>query len=501
MDMTNYKELINGKRYRVSTSVKNNISAESQSDRARLIFSAPFRRLQRKAQVFPLESATAVRTRLTHSLEVASVGKYIAQTIVNRINEEGLNDAFGLTEHRDIAFVNMVETACLMHDIGNPPFGHFGEYAICDWFLKNGIVTADKSLSSELGEKHILVDKLKAYEKNEFQDFVKFDGNAQGFRIVTKLQGNDGKTGLNLTYSQLGAYLKYVCPPHKVDSDKKALFINKPGYFFTETEIIKALWKNLNMTENTRHPLAYIMEAADDIAYCLSDIEDGVEKRIIDEDYLQEKILNEIKSYCDGNSVDSTCHNDCKRFVEDSLGSEDEMPIPPFMKFKTSLINFLVKTVTDIYIDNHDEVLSGKIGSLIKQNDKCYTMLKSLKRFAINSIFRSREAEDIELGGYSVIYGLLEHLSRLLKCPRKDFIAISNSETKAPNIGNTDLERRLYNLLPAIHIKAYSIICDNCDDDLLEWHYRAHLIIDYISGMTDDYALKTYQLLSGIKVN
>ena len=174
--------------------------------------------------------------------------------------------------------------------------------------------------------------------------------------------------------------------------------------------------------------------------------------------------------------------------------------VPPFIKFRTRLINFLVKKVADIYVENHDDILEGKAISLIKSNIKCYSMLKAMKRFTIKNIFRSREAENIELAGYSVVYGLLDKLCRLLECPREDYNEIQQLKTKAKKIGSTDLERRLYNLLPDWYIDVYKIACIDCKDDLFEWYLRSHLITDYISGLTDDYALQTYQLLSGIKV-
>ena len=277
-----YERLLISKRYRKSTAGPRPIVTEFESDRGRIIFCGPFRRLQRKTQVFALESCMDVRSRLTHSFEVAHIGRYIAQSIIRQFPKEAKLEDLGLCKGREIAFVTLVETACLMHDLGNPPFGHFGEYAIRDWFKHRGKKHLKEAIDNNKDDK-INDDEINKFYDTFCQDFECFDGNAQGLRIITKLQGNDGKTGLNLTYSQLASYLKYVILPDQVNTGK--LFSKKPGFFYSESDIVEAIWKNLGISKNCRHPLVYIMEAADDIAFCMSDIEDGIEKRIITEDF------------------------------------------------------------------------------------------------------------------------------------------------------------------------------------------------------------------------
>ena len=161
-----YEQLITSKRRVASASGERSIEVESESERGRIIFSGPFRRLQRKAQVFPLEDIIPVRSRLTHSLEVAHIGKYIAQVILRKFQAENKLEELGLVNGRDLAFVNLVETACLIHDIGNPPYGHFGEYAIRDWFDKKGKVVYKKAVKDHKEE-------LEEFEEREYQDFLK----------------------------------------------------------------------------------------------------------------------------------------------------------------------------------------------------------------------------------------------------------------------------------------------------------------------------------------
>ncbi|WP_206436313.1 dGTP triphosphohydrolase [Xanthomonas oryzae] len=218
-----YQTLLTNERLRPSSRGKESIAQEVESDRSRVLYSASFRRLQRKTQVFPLEDNAAVRTRLTHSLEVAHVGRFLATSVIQRVSEKGLIASWGLdlTDFKH-AFVVTVEVACLLHDIGNPPFGHFGEAAIAKWFTKCSA------------------------KNSYFNDFTGFDGNPQGFRIVTKLNGSDGLTGMNLTLSQLASTLKYPSTPSEKSRYKKF------GAFFTEQEALKDVREPLNNAPQMR---------------------------------------------------------------------------------------------------------------------------------------------------------------------------------------------------------------------------------------------------------
>lgn len=207
-----YEELLRPHRLRQSTRGAVSAVEESESDRARVLYSAAFRRLQRKTQVFPLEENAAVRSRLTHSLEVAHVGRYLATRVIEKLRSKGIY----FEAEDDLAFANIVDTACLLHDLGNPPFGHFGEAAISAWF-------ADWSARRGSGGNSRLSEDLRF-----------FDGNPQGFRIATSIGGID-KFGLNLTCAQIASTVKYPVLPDGVkenDSLRK-----KAGIFWTEGEI------------------------------------------------------------------------------------------------------------------------------------------------------------------------------------------------------------------------------------------------------------------------
>ncbi|MDB5884963.1 MAG: putative deoxyguanosinetriphosphate triphosphohydrolase, partial [Polaromonas sp.] len=268
-----YKKLLTTDRARKSTFSGRNLIIESESDRSRLVFSAPFRRLQQKAQVFSLEANAAVRSRLTHSLEVAQIGRFLADLIVENLIKNELIDSITAR-----SFINFVETACLMHDLGNPPFGHFGEAAISQWFRKNGANYVQRSigLSSEIN----ITNEIKEV----LADFLEFDGNCQGLRIVALLQWNDDEYGLNLTYTALASHLKYIrAPLFDPSNEKHRPFRKKAGFFSTEQELVEIMWRQFGYSKENpqRFPLAYVMEAADDIAYCISDLEDSIEKGLL----------------------------------------------------------------------------------------------------------------------------------------------------------------------------------------------------------------------------
>jgi dGTPase len=219
-----YERLLSGRRQRPSRVKGRTLEEEADADRGRILFCAPFRRLQNKAQVFSLETNAAVRSRLTHSLEVSSIGRYVGQQALKAFTDGELAELGLIDKQR--AFITFVETACLLHDLGNPPFGHFGEIAISDWFHLQ---------ASALKPSGIGGDKLHQWEKY-YADFQHFDGNPQGFRICTKLQPPETGDlfGLNLTATTLASTVKYPWASDCVDSRTK-----KPGFFHTEQGAIK----------------------------------------------------------------------------------------------------------------------------------------------------------------------------------------------------------------------------------------------------------------------
>ena len=244
------------------------LRTEFEKDYHRIILSASFRRLQDKTQVFPLDRSDFIRTRLTHSMEVSSYGKSlgqnISQNIINVIGDESF-----LPEYA-VHVCDILQCAGLLHDIGNPPFGHFGETIIREWFRKNlkEITFHEKRLTEILKPQMI-------------RDFYFFEGNTQALRLVTKLHYLVDVHGMNLTKALLGTIMKYPVSSLEIDKKSGNIKTKKMGYFYADRDVFEEIQKSLG-TGGNRHPLTYILEAADDIAYLTADIEDAFKKGCID---------------------------------------------------------------------------------------------------------------------------------------------------------------------------------------------------------------------------
>lgn len=448
-----------------------NLLEAAESDRGRVINSAAFRRLQQKAQVFPLEPNASVRSRLTHSFEVSQLGRYIAQKII-KIFE---NSDHKLPEYEKIiAFVSTVETACLLHDIGNPPFGHLGEAAIQEWF--NKLVQDFSKQSNQLP-----TDEITSFNQT---DLVKFDGNPQGFRIVRLLSGND-KYGLNLTCSLMLTIVKYPFSIDQLGNNKKV------GLFKSCYPSYQDAIKKVNWTEGKPFPYMLIMDIADEIAYSMSDLEDALEKNIIS----KRGLLGEFKDFCIDEKIDIS--SIFKGFTESNFKDQS------FLAFKTSIIHKAVTEVSINYVTNIKDILDGNYSKklLDHQTSDIAKLLKRVKKYAIENIYRHESAEKIELAGRNIIQGLLKHFEILIRLPLSKFNALLNGKDgngNSPRDLALDFELRLFHRLPEMHIEKYKINIKN--DHTNELKHRAQLIIDYISGMTDDFALEMYQLLEGIRI-
>lgn len=491
----NYQKLLSTKRIRESSYNKRDLITEAESDRARLIFCPAFRRLQQKAQVFSMEPNAAVRSRLTHSLEVSQMGRYIAELIVNRLTKDKDN---AVGEYYCRALVKFVENACLMHDIGNPPFGHFGEAAISKWFEDNGVRVLKKAcnVSNATGIKSVLFD------------FYNFDGNPQGLRVVSKLQRNNDEFGLNLTYTTLASYLKYVRgsdPKGRLDG----LFKRKCGYFDTEAFLVEEIWKHFGYNQRQRFPFAYIMEAADDLAYCISDLEDSIEKELLVQRDAIQKIQQEWrKMYAAEFEKPSNAMvidiDNYMRWVID--GKNDEGNDFSYIDFRTNVNRDIAEYAADQYIQNHEAILVGKLPSLISESSVYGKFLELLKDFCRKNVYSHESVQRVELAGYRAIFGLLDHFECLLTCDYERFQKALNYENKKDHKNKPIIiEKKLLKLFPKNYIKVYEDDfkkLNKSDEGFrsLEWNIRAHLIVDFISGMTDDYSMDIYRELSGMKL-
>ncbi len=376
----------------------------------------------------------------------------------------------------------MVENACYLHDIGNPPFGHFGETAIQEWTKENLKKYAD--------------DAGINYEKVEgrLSDFFEFDGNPQGLRMVTRLHcENCDEYGLNISYPTLMSCIKYT----RTTGEPKDKGLNKKAaYFQTEEPIVKEMYEKLNLPLNTRHPLSYIMEAADDISYCLSDISDGIEKKILTSEDVVKALYREwIKEHPEVRSIKNTTKY---TFIPNELLLPKRNIKYYNREIAIEISKYATKKAVEAYLKQEEEICEGKCTSLIDSDSEAGQLLEAIKKIARSKLYRSAEAENIELSGYMIITGLLECFSRLVRLPKASFLQLY--EGKGSN-KQLDYEWRLLNRISPRMKMAYASQKSSFDNSKeTEWWLRIHMIIDYISGMTDEYALKVYQMLQGISI-
>ncbi|WP_315709751.1 dGTPase [Brenneria uluponensis] len=467
------------------------IIRQFESDRGRIINSAAIRRLQQKTQVFPLERNAAVRSRLTHSMEVQQVGRYIAKEIVERMRRGNLLELTGLAALQT-PFESIVEMACLMHDIGNPPFGHFGEAAINAWFGKRldvAYLGADNPRDDQCSVHGLLLqhddyDQLRSHIR---QDLSNFEGNAQAIRLVHTL------LRLNLTYGQVGGILKYTRPAYwlgEIPTEYDYL-MKKPGYYLAEEPFIVEMRRELSLGEYHRFPMTYIMEAADDISYCVADLEDAIEKNILTVEQLYTYLRESWGESRPGDLFSVTverAYKERKRRINDQF----------FMYLRVYTVGKMVPHAAMRFIDNISDVFIGKFNhALLEDEGPNARLLKMFKDVARKFVFNNHEVEQLELQGYRVIRGLLDIYSPLLDLSYRDFcqLAKENRHSCFP------IETRLYHKLSRKHCLAYLDALKGLqrlpakEREMREYYYRARLIQDYISGMTDLYAYDEYRRL------
>lgn len=473
------------------------LKVSAESDRGRIINSAAIRRLQQKTQVFPLERNAAVRSRLTHSLEVQQVGRFIAQQASNWLRTNKYVEAGSYLELMQ-EIESFVEMGCLMHDIGNPPFGHFGEKAINEWFANH----LDSILPPAAPDTEVLRERYHT-------ELCHFEGNAQAIRLISTL------LRLNLTFTQAAVILKYTRPAYMKKQDipaDKDYLMKKVGYYSTEEAYVNALCRELHMQEGHRHPLTYIMEAADDISYCFADIEDGVEKGILD----VQTLCREIKTRFVTAGGDLEAQNLYKGrkavsvtdILRDAMRAYDKEQIDKdnqfFISLRVSLQQILVRHAARQFSQHIKPIFHGEFNRALLEDDSAeHKLAETFKDIAFEHIFAHPEVELQELRGYRIINGLLDYYAPLLRLTRSEFEAILNADRKACR--HYPVQARLVNKLPGKHVRAYTysltkaqqhLDVNSEDYRLKEVYFRCRLIQDYVSGMTDQHSFDEYKSLT-----
>ena len=343
-------------------------------DYDRIVFSSSFRSLQDKTQVIPFSKTDFVHTRLTHSLEVSVVGRSIGRLAGKEIirKHPQLRSTFG---YQPNDFGAIVAAASLAHDIGNPPSGHSGEKAIGYFF--------------EYGYGKQFLEKLSNQEK---KDLINFEGNANGFRIATKsVEGTPG--GLRLSYATLGAYTKY--PKGSFPNTNSGHVAHKKfGFFKSEESFFNSIAKDLGLLDNGiyhRHPLAFLVEAADDICYTIIDFEDGINLGLISEDYALEYLINLVKETIDTNKYNSLTNTSQRLSYLRALS-----------------INTLILDAVRIFNENETEILNGTFEYALMDRSKYKAQVKDIIGLSIEKIYKSDEVTNKEVVGYKVISTLLK---------------------------------------------------------------------------------------------
>ena len=422
---------------------------EFERDYDRILFATPTRRLADKTQVFPMEENDSVRTRLTHSHEVSN----LARSIGVRLAFEHAEEVFGadyrkLKVERNIPA--LLAAVGLAHDLGNPPFGHQGEVAIREWF-------DDMDVSEPPAE-----------------DFKQFDGNAQTFRLLTKLQVLNDSFGLNLTLGTLAALVKY---PSVYGSKKKGGF-KKWGVFKSEEEIIDEVWEYTGLSEGIRHPLVYVMEACDDIAYSIIDAEDIVKKGYAS--------FYDLMSYLDANGsndsvikdVVETARKKNKEFSKAELSSSELNDISMQM-FRVKAISVMVEEATRTFVKHVPSMLSGDIdvGFELINNSKCATLCKTVQEFDRRHGFQHRDVLKLELEGNNYIKGIMDMLWKAIDSAGK------------PNV--TPFERYAFGDISENYRRVYNSSSDT-------FYSKCQLLSDAVSGMTETYLIGKYNELKAL---
>ena len=442
----NWKQLISNKRLGQESrhAIRHDDRSEFKRDYDRLIFSAPFRRMQNKTQVFPLPGSIFVHNRLTHSLEVASVGMSLGNDVAHCVMKTR-------PELADTLFTQIgtiVSTACLAHDMGNPPFGHSGEKAIQTFFTEGkGAYLKDK-LSPEL-----------------WNDITHFEGNANAFRLLAHRFKGRRDGGFVMTYTTLASIVKYPFASALAEKGH-----GKFGFFSTEADIFCRIADDLGIirksadgcpAEYARHPLVYLVEAADDICYEIMDIEDAHKLKIVTYEETKRLFLD---------FFDEMGQNHIMQRIHDEEITDDNEKV---IYMRACVINALERACVDAFMRHEDEIMRGEFsGSLIDSiDDRLVKAYRNCTELSKKRIYKSKPVLDVELSGFKIMDSLMEVMTEAAVNPQRFYSRQLISRVSSQyDISAPDLETRIM------------------------------AVIDYISGMTDVYALDIYQKINGISL-
>lgn len=446
----NWNQLLSNKRFGQENQQKSSDDrTEFQRDYDRLIFSSPFRRLQNKTQVFPLPGNIFVHNRLTHSLEVSSVGRSLGNDVSRLLLERHPQ----LIETHLTELGAIVSAACLAHDLGNPPFGHSGERAIGTYFSEGDGQFLRTYVCDETGD---------CLSPQQWNDIIHFEGNANAFRLLTHHFRGRREGGFVMTYSTLASIIKY---PYTSDqAGKKGKF----GFFRSEVDAFKRIADELGLQQlpaeegtlcYARYPLVYLVEAADDICYEIMDIEDAHKLKLLTTEETQQLLLGFFDE-------------DQRQHIEQRMQTLEDVN-EQVVYLRSCVINCLEQECVRTFVEHEEDILNGTFqGSLIRQIGETPRLAyMACEEVAQKKIYHCKDVVDIEIAGYSVITTLTDLMIK----------AVTNS--------NKAFSKLLINRVSP----QYDILAPTL-------YGRIQAVLDYISGMTDVYALDLYRKIKGMSL-
>jgi len=473
----NWEQLLSAKRTRGGSAKtkytkSTDLRSEFEKDYHRIIGSASFRRLQDKTQVFPLDKSDFIRTRLTHSLEVSSIAKSLGQNIGENILVYKKDSKFTPRMKEDIC--SILQCAGLIHDIGNPPFGHFGELAIQEWFrehlpqMKYDGQSIDKVLTPQMRE-----------------DLYHFEGNAQALRLVSKLHFLVDEQGMNLTYALLNTIVKYPVASTEINVKSGDIKDKKMGYYLADADVFKDIERETG-TNGCRHPLTFILEAADDIAYKTADIEDAFVKGFLS----YYKILEELKELQEKYFRDNTnLFRPADKLTELYLrGKEKHVENPEEYAIKNWIVRvqgFLINCATYGFTSNYNEIMNGTYRYDLFHHTYAEQLMDLLGDLAFREVFTSDVIFKMEVAESSVLNYLMN----------KFVTAIVKYDDPRNKLGSIDT--KIVSFISNNYKRAYHHHSEG-KSEIEKLYLRLLLVTDYICGMTDSYAKRLYQELNAI---
>jgi dGTPase len=456
-----WEELMKPSKFRLGKDYSRSPLSEFKGDYSKIIFSSSFRRLKNKTQIYPLDSNDFIRTRMIHSLEVSTIAGEIGSLVEAEILKTG-----DFPQEFRGCIGSVLETASLIHDLGNPPFGHYGEVIIQDFFTDFFNERFDVDIDF-YGEK---------WSPSEIMDFTRFEGNAQTLRVINRLQYVRDEYGLNLTFPPIAAIMKY--PRSSSIGHNRGLGISykKFGYFQSERESFEKIVEELGMEiggEVKRHPLVFLLEASDDIAYLVADIEDAVKKGILTTESIREVMGKYINP-----------ESEKEREILESLGDIEVDPLYPKPKemqmqvFRVKIHRLMIRETVHAFLENYEAIMNGTYDEeLLDFSDTVH--LKNAFREILNVIISHKDVIKLEISGDRILSVLLREFTGAVISSKREKIGTKEEKLYRVISGNYRFLKDRY----PYKNKLYN---------------ELRLVTDFICGMTDSYALELYQSIMAI---